>query len=73
MTIVQTLGFKLLFRQFEGGLMVTNYYGMGGKEWEDGRWRFCEHPQGMAKDNMSKYNQMLYMNLSSALVSTPLD
>ena len=28
-----------------GGLMVTNY---GGKEWEDGRWRFCEHPQGMA-------------------------
>lgn len=36
---------------------------------------FLNIPGGwpMAKDNMSKYNQMLYMNLSSALVSTPLD
>lgn len=35
---------------------------------------FVNIPRGWpSEDNMSKYNQMLYMNLSSALVSTPLD
>lgn len=34
--------------------------------------RHAQHAALRLKDNMSKFNQMLYMNLSSALVCTPL-